>query len=435
MRDASLRSRLARWFECRVAALIAIPLVCISTLAGVTRACPYSIRDSAFMSIDEPALYELYFLAPKDEAARGQLAEWVAAASETWLADTNVSAQVIEAQGRESERLRESLARAEVDSGAMPSVVLFSPEGDALAMSQTPAAELTMDDVMDAMVRAAESPARLEMRDHLVESWCVVILMRGDDQAEADRAAEAIGRASVQITGTTTEMDKVVITPPHVIVVDRDGPAEKVLRWSLGLADGDSAAGEQRPSRAIMLAGRGRQRGPVFEGDELNAERLLEAFTMLGRSCSCTTSPLWLSGKSLAIRWGPEMEDTAQIELGFDPNDPEAIELLRGTMGQGRGVTAESTLGYSETLFISAAPSEAVQSDADGPAEEPQEQQLAVLASADSTPSGGTTQQTDARSGASPAREGFATTGMMIMAVLAVLAVATTIVFRRARTA
>jgi hypothetical protein len=295
-----------------------------------------------------------------------------------------------------------------------------------------------MDDVMDAMVRATESPARLEMRDHLVESWCVVILLRGDDDAEADRAAAAIRHAAEQITGTTTEMDKVVTTPPHVIVVNRDDPDEKVLLWSLGLAGSDSAASQQRPSRAIMLAGRGRQRGPVFEGEDLNAENLLDAFTMLGRSCSCTTSPLWLSGNSVAIQWGQRMQDAVQIELGFDPGDPAALELLRSTMGQGGGVTTASTLGYSETLFLSATPSDAVKAstgepsvDAAAPADP---QQLVAQASADSTRSGGSTQPSDASSAASPAREGFATTGMMILAALVLLAVATMVVFRRAQT-
>ena len=91
METNRLRLRTVWVFGPRAAGLVVV--LCFATAACITRACPYSIRDATFMSVDEPAPFELYFLAPQNEESRGPLAEWVAAASETWLADTNVGAQ------------------------------------------------------------------------------------------------------------------------------------------------------------------------------------------------------------------------------------------------------------------------------------------------------------------------------------------------------
>ena len=51
---------------------------------------------------------------------------------------------------------------------------------------------------------------------------------------------------------------------------------------------------------------------------------------MLGRSCSCTTDEMWLSGPALPLEWGEEVQALVKIELGFDPRNPEALGAIRG---------------------------------------------------------------------------------------------------------
>ena len=238
-------------------------------------------------------------------------------------------------------------------------------------------------------------------------------------------------------------MNKVVTVGPEIIVVDPDDPAERVLLWSLGLAMRDASDGEPRGPQAVMLAGQGRQRGPIFEGEELTAENLLEAFTMLGRSCSCTTSPLWLSGNAVAMEWGPDMEFTAQIELGFDPNDPQAISLLRETVDR---QSDAGGLGYSETLIISEAPRVEVAQNTEAPARtiaidesdvKPtlavDEPSRAALDSASGTQLNANTAPT-ALPATSNAPTGIDTLAIMIAAAVGCLAVATMVVVLRART-
>jgi hypothetical protein len=76
-------------------------------------------------------------------------------------------------------------------------------------------------------------------------------------------------------------------------------------------------------------------------------------FTMLGRSCSCTTDETWLAGPSLPLQWSREIEDLVKAELGFDPEHPEALGAIKGVL-QGAAASrsfGEAALGYTETLL------------------------------------------------------------------------------------
>lgn len=130
-------------------------------------------------------------------------------------------------------------------------------------------------------------------------------------------------------------------------------PEERILLWSLGL----ETVGERNvPARAVMLVGRGERRGPQLEGEDITSQRLLEMFTMLGRSCSCTTDGMWLSGPSLPLEWSEEIEALVRVELGFDPRNPAALGAIRGVLdgldgAAAPGALADPALGYTETLF------------------------------------------------------------------------------------
>ena len=57
METKRLRLRTVWVFGPRAAGLVII--LCFAMAASLTRACPYSIRDATFMSVDEPAPFGL----------------------------------------------------------------------------------------------------------------------------------------------------------------------------------------------------------------------------------------------------------------------------------------------------------------------------------------------------------------------------------------
>ncbi len=346
-------------------------------LSTALLACPYSIRDSAFIGGGAASSYRLNFLinsdAPGSSVSAEQLAEWLSVGASAWLEDANVETGVLDLA---DSRAREQVPQDFSVPAELPAAILVSPANRAMLLPEVDsrgdgtrppssaghtARKLSLDSVMGTALRVIESPLRRGIHDRLVKSWCVVLVVEGTSKAQNARAKKAVGDAAKSITGQATEMGKVVTEGPALLTVSYRDPAEQIVLWSLGLQHSQEKAGEKAgekadedvPVRVVMLVGRGERRGPLLEGDAVTAKKLLEMFTMLGRSCSCTTAEMWLSGPSLPLEWTAETADAVEIELGFDPKNPAALGAVKGVL-VGASMSqpfSEAALGYSETLL------------------------------------------------------------------------------------
>ena len=326
------------------------------------------------MRADGVETFRLLLIGTGEREQLEQLQAWADSAALAWLGDTNVTVDAVSPRSDDVQRAMAKLAPTAANSPP-PAALLVSPQGDVARVDGGLAPpQLTKEAVMDILARVADSPVREKMLEQLTRAWCVVLLVAGDDPQANQRAREAVWAAAKRIEGSATEMDKIVTVAPVLIEVPADGPNEAVLRWSAGLSEGpsivtatqsdteqnDAAQGGDavpdestgngamgRVPRVAMVTGRAQQRGPILVGSQITADRLFEMFEMLGRSCTCTTDAIWTTGRTLPIRWTREMDLEAQIELGFDPNDPEAIDLLRNSVrGSGGGLG-----GYQEITF------------------------------------------------------------------------------------
>ncbi len=314
---------------------VAIGLIC--HVATVAVGCPYSIRDSAFIGGDSRPSYQLLLITDSEVEA---LRDYIDAATTAWLSDANVTAEIVSTNSATVRAVREELAANTFPPDGL-TVVLVSPDSGATHLGSLAAEEITLDTVMQLIAAAVESPVRSQMRDQLVDAWCVLLVLHRDDPEAAKRAAETARTAGDRIVGTTTEMDRTVENPPVVIVMNKTDPAEQVLLDSLGMSDEDSSASEN--VRVAMLTGRGELRGPVLEGDGIHEESVYELLEMLGRNCTCTTDDVWHNGPVIPMEWSPEMQSAVEDSLGFDPEDPEAIGAITGVVAG-----LESSLGYQE---------------------------------------------------------------------------------------
>jgi hypothetical protein len=427
----------------------AVGVFCLATPAGL--ACPYSIRDTAYLDAERPVDYTLYFVVDETTADVDSLAEDVASAREAWLLDSNVAAKVVDANDQDAHRLRETLSGRLEDHGPLPMAVLVSPQNKALVLGTIDAQSSSLDGVMTRMVETVESPARLEALGHLIESWCIVLLIEGTDADENERAAEIIAAASKRITGTVTEMDRVVETGPHLIRIAHDDPEERVLLWSLGLWDPKESEDGQEGVRVAMLVGKAELRGPVLEGDDLTEKNLYDALEMLGRNCTCTTDEMWTAGPRAPLAWGAEMQQAVEVNLGFDPDSPEALELLNsaiagGAIAGGAGPLGETNrgIGYRETIFETRrGPAAPMTEDADEDTaanEESDDEPQVALAKAGESPAEQATspEQTAAETRNPPSTESPRSSGLLMWPLLLVfgavallLAVITALVLKR----
>lgn len=316
-------------------------------------ACPYSIRDSAFISGTVASPYELLILVRGDpttaggRASRDEISGRLSVAASAWLEEANVNARVVD--------VAEAAARDALPEGfsvpaELPIALLVSPGGAFTTLATIGPDRLSLDAMMATTLGVVESPLRKGIQSRLATAWCLVLLIEGADPGENARARRAFEVAARSIAGRVTEMGKVVTEAPQLISVAQKSAEENLLLWSLGL---ESSRDADVPVRAVLLVGRGERRGPMLEGEAITSGALLEMFTMLGRSCSCTTDEAWLSGPALPLEWSKEMQAIVKKELGFDPRNPEALGAIKGVLEGASEADpfSEAALGYSETFL------------------------------------------------------------------------------------
>ena len=325
-------------------------LLCTTILT----ACPYSIRDSAFIGRGSRVPFRLVFLSTSTTPGNDKLGEAVKNAAASWLQDSNVVARVVELDGPEKNEVSTELQESYSDNSLLPVAILVSPSGETLDLGQFKLSDKPADTVMELMGPVVESPLRRGLQEKLVRHWCVIVFVPGTDAKKNADALAGIELAAKAVVGKKTELNKSIDTAPLILSLDPEKPEERIVLWSLGLTPAEGE--KERPARALALAGRGETRGPTLEGENVDAEKMGELLEMLGRSCSCTTSPVWLIGKAIPLTWGSEVRSMATLQLGFDPLDPEVLRSIKGEKKKpkelaGLGGFEEFELGYSEVTI------------------------------------------------------------------------------------
>ncbi len=121
----------------RVAARWWVPtLVIVCACRAPLVACPYSIRDSAFISGTAASSYQLQILVKGDETAGGsalkdKISEWLSVGASAWLEGANVEARVLDVSDADA---RDALPEGFSIPGDLPAAILVSPRGVATTL-------------------------------------------------------------------------------------------------------------------------------------------------------------------------------------------------------------------------------------------------------------------------------------------------------------
>jgi len=319
--------------------LIAFVPSCLISVAGF--ACPYSIRDVGFVEL-EAARYGLYFLVRDDTPERDEIAKAFEEIADAVLLDSNIWPEVVNLDQQESHPVNQHVRFWSIDT--FPAAILVAEGCRSLALPAFSPDEPFKDQAWSLLEGVVTSPKREELMQHVAKAWCTVLLVEGEDAAENQRAHEAVKEATGLIAGAITPMGRAIQDAPQIVLVSPKSAAEEtVLVWSLGL---DKPAG----ARAAVLYGRGRQMGPVLEGDDLTKEFVLDILYAIGLDCGCETDRRLLAGRVIPLRWGPDIQAAVAEHLGFDPENPMVKTEVSRLWPAGASY-AESSLGYSEGVF------------------------------------------------------------------------------------
>jgi len=155
------------------------------------------------------------------------------------------------------------------------------------------------------------------------------------------------------------EMPKPVDVPPQVVVVPYDMiQAEEAMLWGLEMTH----LKPDKPQVAVLI-GRGRRLGPTLKGDEITAGKLQQILAVAGQDCECDLDRSWMQGPMIPVRWGPERQQSAYNNLGFDPDNPLVKAEISRILARGKNpIRVNGTdsigsdldmllLGYSEEVL------------------------------------------------------------------------------------
>jgi hypothetical protein len=273
--------------------------------------CRYSVRDAGFVDLGG-STYRLYLFS--DAETKDQLPSDVRTYAA--LADSNIRSETVDMGAEKRHPAMKVLESLGITSP--PAAVLVSPEGRSLVLTLSkggiPEKESTWA-MLDGLV---SSPIRTLILEHILEAFCVVLLVEGEDEAANDRAYQEAQKAIERVTGLMGVMPKPVKEPPHLIRVPCDKILEEnVLLWSLGIDVEDSS----KPHVAVLY-GRGRRIGPLLRGETIKEKFLFNVLLIIGADCECDLDRAWLQGVMIPLRWGEAVRTKTAEVLDFDPENP-----------------------------------------------------------------------------------------------------------------
>ena len=187
---------------------VAAAIACLVTAHAA--ACPYSIRDSAFIGRGSSTPFQLVVLTRTDAPGRAQLAKSVEVATAAWLADSNVVARLVDVDGPRAKDLPDAVRARFATPDTTPAAVLISPSDRALDLDGLGPSASSERVVLESFGHAVDSPVRRDLPQRLISSWCVVLFVAGTDDARNASARAAIDAAAKSIVGKSTELGKVI---------------------------------------------------------------------------------------------------------------------------------------------------------------------------------------------------------------------------------
>lgn len=285
-------------------------------------ACRYTVREIGFSTLTFPA-YRLTVSCSK--TLTQQESDRLATLCEKTMAESNLT---IELDQRPTPHQNDPFAVLTLDSLKTP--LVFHSGGRTLS-TFIPA---VLQDVLS-------SSAQKQILNNIVTAHAVLLFIPGTDPEQTTRSRLAIRRALQQVEPVLSLMPKPSAAPPVVLELPVSRRRqESVLLWSLGVSE------QGIEPTAIVLYGRGRQMGPVLQGNKITTEAIYYLLSLVGADCECDLDRSWLLGPMIPLSWTIKTQARVAHSLGFDPENPLVkIELYRiARMRPGANSGAQSSL-------------------------------------------------------------------------------------------
>ena len=323
--------------------------LCGSVLTQVASACRYNVRETGFVDLGiEP--YVLYGYVSQDTPA--DIIPSFKEISDANLIDSNVRVEIIDTVQQKNHPAMQLLDKWALRE--LPAAVLVSPDGQSLPVALRAPGKSFKDTLRSGLGDILSSPKREEIVRQVIKAYGIVLLIKGPDAEENDKAKQACAAAVEQVSAEMEMMPKPIANPPVVIALDPESfSKEKVLLWSLGLD-----AEKVTEPHVVVLYGRARWIGPLFKGEEITEYNLASVLFVIGADCECGFDYRWLQGTMLPARWDEKLQAQVAENLGFDPENPMIKSEMSWIIGRGYSSYPRTPFGYQELVIEPESPND-----------------------------------------------------------------------------
>ncbi len=311
--------------------------LCIQTHPAL--ACRYNVRETGFVDLGiEP--YYLFGYVSKDTTP--EITSTFKQVSYAALMDSSIRVEVIDTDQQKDHPAMKLLDLWRIQS--FPSAVLLSPDGQSLPVPVTKPGRPFKETLWSALDDILSSPKREEIVQQVSKTYGAVLLIEGADAEQNKKAKVAASGAIEKVSMQMEWMPKPIAYPPVLLTIGSESfSREKILLWSLGL----DAEKVSKPY-AVVLYGRARWIGPLFEGEQITETDLANVLFVIGADCECGFDYRWLQGTMLPVRWDEEMQARVAESLGFDPENPMIKMEMSRIIGRGYSSYPGVPFGYEE---------------------------------------------------------------------------------------
>ena len=303
--------------------------------------CRYNVREVGFADLGiEP--YRLHVFV--DGNTPEETARTIENTGQAELLETNVMFEMVDTVARPEHPALQVLRSTGADT--LPAAILVSPDGQSRSIPIHKPGQSVQQTLLAAVSEIVSSPLRRAIIEQAIRAYAVILLIHGQDQQENEQAAKAAQEAMSEVKAQLEFMPKPIAKGPQLVVADRQSlDAESVLLWSL-----DLKAQDIKQTHMAVFYGKARWIGPMFVGEQITVENLLNVLFVVGADCECGFDHRWLQGTMLPARWGQDLHEAISENLGFDPESPmvkmEIASIVR--RGMGGYMYPGTPLGYQE---------------------------------------------------------------------------------------
>jgi len=286
-----------------------------------TSACRYTVREIGFSDIGSmPYIIYVYTKSdmPEDDISR------IKKLSFALHYETNVKLEIVNIDEKKDSITLYYLDKYNIHS--FPSALFVSPQGKSILCSFSYPGRSFDESVWLLLENFVSSAVRESIINHLLQSYCVVLVVEGKNVTQNQNALNEAKEAIRRISETLDQMPKVVNSPPALLVIPYEIiHDERILLMSLGIKEKEPI----EPSVAIIY-GRGRIIGPVLQGEQITKKILFNLLTVVGADCECGLDQSWILGRMIPLRWESSVQSELVKHLGFDVENP----LIKAEMSQ-----------------------------------------------------------------------------------------------------